>query len=159
MMCRVFVSAWLLIVSVPGATLAQGKTDSTLDKLVVEFEAAFNAKDAAQLASFYAEDAVLMPPNEPMVKGRTAIQAFWAKQFQQGISGIDLKPIESSIAGGQAFEAGTATVTMSGTNTPTGTGGRDNATDTGKYVVVYRRVGSDWKLAYDIFNSDSAPPK
>lgn len=29
-------------------------------------------------------------------------------------------------------------------------------TDTGKYVVVSRKVGNEWKAAADIFNSDLA---
>jgi hypothetical protein len=29
-----------------------------------------------------------------------------------------------------------------------------------KYLVVYKRVGSDWKIAFDIWNSDApATPK
>jgi hypothetical protein len=29
-----------------------------------------------------------------------------------------------------------------------------------KYLVVYKRVGGEWKIAYDIWNSDaSAPPE
>jgi hypothetical protein len=31
------------------------------------------------------------------------------------------------------------------------TGGAESA---GKYVVIYRRVGRAWKIAYDIFNND-----
>ncbi len=58
-----------------GVIHAQGKTDPTLNKLTAEFEAAFNSKDAAKVASLYAEDAVAMPPNRPMVKGRSAIEA------------------------------------------------------------------------------------
>ena len=45
-----------------GVGQSQGKTDPTLDKLAKEFMTAFNAKDAAKVASFYAEDAVVMPP-------------------------------------------------------------------------------------------------
>jgi ketosteroid isomerase-like protein len=47
---------------VTGVVHGQGKTDPTLNKLAAEFEAAFNAKDAAKIASFYAEDGVAMPP-------------------------------------------------------------------------------------------------
>jgi ketosteroid isomerase-like protein len=35
--------------------------------------AAFNAKDAAKVATFYTTDGVLMPPDESLVKGRAAI--------------------------------------------------------------------------------------
>jgi len=27
-----------------------------------------------------------------------------------------------------------------------------------KYMVVLERVGNDWKIAYDIWNSDTPPP-
>jgi hypothetical protein len=30
--------------------------------------------------------------------------------------------------------------------------------DRGKYVVVWRKVRGDWKVAADIFNSDGPPP-
>jgi uncharacterized protein (TIGR02246 family) len=126
----------------------QGKTDPILDKLAGEFEAAFKAKDAAKIASYYAEDAVLMPPNQPSVKGRTAIQAHYANEFKQGYTNLDLSPAESVISGERAFESGASSITL-----PNG------RIDRGKYLLVYKRVGADWKLAYDIFNSDSAPPK
>jgi hypothetical protein len=30
--------------------------------------------------------------------------------------------------------------------------------ETGKYVVVLKRTGGAWKVAYAIYNSDQAPP-
>jgi ketosteroid isomerase-like protein len=126
----------------------QGKTDPALDKLAKEFAVAFNAKDAARVGSFYAEDAVLMPPNGPMVKGRASIEAEWKRVLGQGVTNLQLRPMESIITGTQAFEAGTSTLTVKG-----------GAPQHGKYVVVYKRVGSEWKIAYDIFNDDQpAPP-
>lgn len=132
----------------PGRT--QGKTDPALDKLAKEFVAAFNAQDAAKVASFYADDAVVMPPNVPLVKGRTAIEAHFKRDFQQGVSNLQLRPLESTTTGGQAFEVGTSTITIK-----TGTG---TMTESGKYLTLFKRVGSDWKISYDIFNSDQAPP-
>jgi uncharacterized protein (TIGR02246 family) len=129
---------------------SQGKTDPALDKLGKEFMAAFNAQDAAKIASFYAEDAVLMPPDAPPAKGRAAIEAHFKKDFQQGASNLQLRPMESMTTGSQAFEAGTSTVTIkTGTTT---------MTDKGKYLTTFKRVGSDWKISYDIFNSDQAAP-
>jgi len=54
-----------------------------------------------------------MPPNEPMVKGRADIQARLQREFKEGVK-LQLTPTESSISGSQAFEAGTATVTLPG---------------------------------------------
>jgi ketosteroid isomerase-like protein len=55
--------------------------------------------------------------------------------------------MESAISGSQAYEAGTATITVGG--------GR---TENGKYVVVFKQVGGAWKIAYDINNTDQPSP-
>jgi uncharacterized protein (TIGR02246 family) len=131
-----------------GIVQSQGKTEPVLNKLAADFVAAHNAKDAAKIASLYAEDAVVMPPNEPVIKGRANIQARLQREFKDGVK-LQLTPTESTISGSQAYEAGTVTVTLPG--------GR---TEKEKYLVVYKRVGTDWKIAFDIWNSDTpASPK
>jgi uncharacterized protein (TIGR02246 family) len=125
----------------------QGKTDQALN-LAPEWAAAFNAKDAAKIASLYSEDAVLMPPNLPTVNGRANIEAHWKKEIQQGATNVQLKPIASALSGSQAFEVGISTMTLPG-----------GQTDRGKYLAVLKRVGNEWKIAYDIYNSDGPPQK
>ena len=125
----------------------QGKTDATLDKMAQEFAAAFNNRDAAKVASFYAEDGVLMPPNRPMVKGRANIEMDFKKAFAEGITSLQLRPTESAAAGNQAFEAGTLSFAMT-----------NGGAVTGKYLIVFKREGGIWKIAYDSFNSDQPPP-
>jgi uncharacterized protein (TIGR02246 family) len=132
---------------VTGMVQGQGKTDPTLNKLAAEFEAAFNAGDAAKVASMYAEDAVAMPPNEPMVKGRSAIEAALKKDMAKGKVTLKFSPFESAVVGDRAYEAGTTAVTLP-----------DGRTVNEKYVVLFRRVGNEWKIAYDIWNSDTPPP-
>ena len=151
-----------IVVVLASLARTQGKTDPTLDKLAQEFAAAFNAKDAAKVAAFYTEDAVLMPPNRPMVKGRANIEADYKRVFGEGVTNLQLRPMESVIAGTQAFEAGTSSVTVKGGGSSmllSGVGGSGAAvTEQGKYVVVYKRVGADWKIAYDSFSGDQPPP-
>jgi len=130
----------------------QQKTDPALDKLAVDFAAAFNAKDATKLAAFYADDGVVMPPDEPMVKGRPNIEVYYARGFvDQDVSQFTLMPMESAVAGGQAFEAGTSSLTHGRGSSLFRAGA---VTENGKYLVVYKRVGREWKIAYDIFNTD-----
>lgn len=129
-----------------GIVQGQGKTDPALNTLAAAWAAAFNAKDAAKIASLYADDAVVMPPNQPMVKGRANIEAHWKSEIQQGAANLQLTPVESAISGSQAFEAGTSTMTLPG-----------GQTEVGKYLVVLKRVGNDWKIAYDVYNSDAPP--
>ena len=106
------------------------------------------AKDAAGIAALYAEDGAVMPPNAPIGKGRTAIQQTWASMMQT--PGFDLtftpEQIVVSSSGDMALDRGSYSLTIA----PDGT----TQTDTGKYVVVWRKIGSEWKAAADIFNSD-----
>jgi len=137
---------------------AQGNTNPVLNKLAADFMIAFNARDATKVASFYAEDAVLMPPNATLIKGRAAIEAFFKSEFSIGVTGLKLTPIESVISGSIAFEAGTSVVTIGRRTAPTLTGA-GTTTDNGKYLTTFKRVGNEWKIAYDIFNSDQPKPK
>ena len=106
------------------------------------------AKDAEGIAELYAEDGAVMPPNAPIGKGRTAIQQTWASMM--ATPGFDLtfvpEQISVSSSGDMALDRGTYSLTVA----PGGTA----QTDTGKYVVVWRKIGREWKVAADIFNSD-----
>ena len=108
------------------------------------------AKDAAGIAALYAEDGAVMPPNAPIGKGRAAIQQTWASMMQT--PGFDLTFVPEQIivssSGDMALDRGTYRLKIA----PNGT----ETTDTGKYVVVWRKIGGEWKAAADIFNSDSA---
>jgi uncharacterized protein (TIGR02246 family) len=147
---RVVTVLALLVVAV--AVHGQPKTDPVLDKLATEFAAAMNAKNATLVASFYAADAVLMPADEQMVSGRSNIEAYYKRNFEEDTSNLVVTPLESAISGDQAFEAGTSALTH-GTGAAL-LGGRPAITERGKYLVVYKRIGNAWKIAYDIFNSN-----
>ena len=106
------------------------------------------AKDAAGIAQLYTEDGAVMPPNAPIGKGRDAIQKTWAGLL--AIPGFDLaimpEQVSVSSSGDMALDRGTYKLAVA----PDGKA----MTDTGKYVVVWRKVDGEWKAAADIFNSD-----
>jgi uncharacterized protein (TIGR02246 family) len=106
------------------------------------------AKDASGIAKMYAEDGAVMPPNAPIGKGRAAIQQAWASMMRT--PGFDLtfnpEQIVISSSGDMALDQGTYTLTVAPAGAP--------QTDTGKYVVVWRKIGGDWKAVADIFNSN-----
>ena len=142
--------ATMLATATAGTVVAQTRTNSTLNRLAAEFQAAYNRGDVEALASFYAEDAVLMPPNRPKTQGRTAIVATLRRNLGSDPATMLLTPVESAIAGDHAYEVGTRVMKW-----PSGT------TLVEKYARVYKLVGHEWKIAYFIWNSDSAegPPR
>lgn len=98
------------------------------------------AKNASAIAQLYGEDGALMPPNMPIAKGRSAIEETWASMMRT--PGFDLtfapEQILVSASGDMALDRGTYRLGES----------------SGKYVVVWRKVGGEWKVSADIFNSD-----
>ena len=127
---------------------ARGQTGSNeaQENLAVDFAKAFNAKDARKAASFYAEDAVLMPPNQPMLKGRANIEEFFGEWMAAGLTILKPESIESVVSGSHAFDVGTGTFILP-----------DGRTEITKHVVVLKRVGHGWKIVYDIWNSSTPP--
>ena len=108
-------------------------------------------RDAAAIAQNYTENGVLMPPGAPLAEGRPAIEQAWRGMMETPGFELTFEPttIIVSSAGDMAMDRGTYRFSSSG---PEG-----RVTDTGKYVVVWRNVGGQWKAAADIFNSDGTP--
>ena len=140
-MRRATLAAVLGLLAAPAA--AQDK--ATIEKLNDAFEAAFHKGDFAAIGTMYAEDAYLLPPGSELVKGRSNIQAFWAKAGE-AIGGLKLTTVDVKPLGTDAArEVGTFSL-MTKDQPPQQV--------SGKYVVVWQKIGSEWKLATDIWNSD-----
>src|SRR5215470_2495193 len=115
----------------------------SIDYVAVQLASAFNATDAVRLASLYTETATLMPPNERVVKGRIAIQA-WFQAALGRLGEIQIFPMRASILGGEAFQVGTFKITPKDGSSPRAF----------KYMLILNRVEAQWQIAYDIWNSD-----
>ena len=103
----------------------------------------FNKGDFAGVAALYTDDATAFPPGSGMVKGRAAIEAMWKNMAEQvtdpKLITLDVKALGPSAA----REIGTFSLKTKGPRPQE---------VTGKYLVVWEKVGSDWKLAADIWN-------
>ena len=106
---------------------------------------AYNAGEVDKIVALYTEDAYVLPPGSAMVEGRSAIEAFWRQAAQQmtdaKLTTVDVLPLGRSAG----REIGTVTLK---------TKSQPPQEVVGKYVVVWRKIGRDWKLATDIWNTD-----
>ena len=107
------------------------------------FEAAYNGGDLAALARLYAEDARVLPPDAPVVKGRDGARAVFEGARSMGIERVRIETEEVIPLGGEAaVEIGRgALVPAQGDEIRV------------KYAVVWRQEGGEWRLAVDIWNS------
>ena len=103
----------------------------------------FNKGDFAGVASLYTDDATAFPPGSAMVKGRAAVAAMWKSMVEKvsdpKVTTLEVKPLGPTAA----REIGTFSLR---------TKGEKPQEVVGKYVVVWEKVGNDWKLAADIWN-------
>jgi uncharacterized protein (TIGR02246 family) len=137
------------------ATSPAPRTDDerAIRALDTRIVAAMQARDAAAVTAFYAPDAQLFPPNQPVATGPAAIRSAWAEDFR--LPNIDLsfdpERIDVAASGDMASDVGRYRVSLDGPN------GR--ISDSGKYVVVWRKAGGEWKVMADIWNSDLPLPE
>ena len=110
------------------------------------FMDAFSRNDAADIAALYTEDAKLLPPGAPMMTGKQAVQSFWQAAMDMGITDAKLETVELESQGNLASEIGRFTLTIQ----------QESTKMEGKYVVVWKKEDEDWKLHFDIWNTDAA---
>ena len=103
----------------------------------------FNKGDFGGVASLYSEDATAFPPGSAMVKGRAAIAVMW-KDMAEQVSDPKLTTVDvKSLGPSAAREIGTFSLKSKGPKPQE---------ITGKYLVVWEKIGNEWKLAADIWN-------
>lgn len=135
---------------VAAASQSSKQNDASIIERADAYLKAVEAGDPRAVAGMFDDDAILMPPYQRLLRGRLAIQHFY-----EGWCHSPMKPasfsfdhLEATASGDSAYDVGTYKMTI-----PVRPG-RD-VNDTGKYTVILKRSGSDWKIAYLIFNSDS----
>lgn len=130
------------------ASIASTADEAAIRGQVARWLDLIKAKDAAAIAQMYTEDGALLPPNAPISKGRTAIEQTWAAMMNTPGFELTFAPEQIVLSGSadMALDRGTFRMVVA----PSGKA----QVDTGKYVVVWRKVGGEWKAAADIINSD-----
>lgn len=144
----------MLAVSVLGATWARAQSSGSaadVVKVADEYVKASLAGDVKAIVALYTDDALEMPPYQPLIKGKAAIEQYYTKEMSgpAKMKSFTLTHIESKTSGDIGYDVGTYSQTISDGQRP--------MSDTGKYTVIVKRVGGAWKVAYAIYNSDTRP--
>jgi len=113
-----------------------------------EWDKLFNARDVANLADQYAEDAVSMPYNYQTVTGKKAIRAEIEKFLEQNDARHETFPEEILTKDDWSIERARYITTY----TPKSGGNR--IVETGRHVMCRKKINGKWLIAWEIWNSD-----
>jgi ketosteroid isomerase-like protein len=130
-----------------GSPEAEARALTQLDDA---WSAAAGSKDVERIASFYADDAIAYPPNEPAAVGRAAAKRVWAAYFAEPTFRISWKTTHAEVAasGELGYTTGTYEDSFRGADGKT-------VTERGKYACVWKKQpDGSWKAIHDMWNAD-----
>jgi len=151
------VLSFALSCQTPAAPETLASDEATLKKLDDEWSRAAGAKDVEKTASYYSDDAAVLPPNSPVLMGKEAARNMWKTMMAAPGFGGGWKStkVEVSKSGDLAYIYGTYEMSE---NDASG----KPMTDKGKYLEVWKKqADGNWKCVADMFSSDlppAAPP-
>jgi ketosteroid isomerase-like protein len=124
---------------------ATGADEKGVRDADAEWSKVAGAKDLDKTVSFYADNAMVLPPNQPIVVSKAGIRNLW-QGFLESLADISWKTtrVEMAKSGDMGCLIGTYTMTM-----------KDGTKDTGKYCEVWKKqAAGKWKVETDMFSSD-----
>jgi uncharacterized protein (TIGR02246 family) len=117
-----------------------------LQQVTAAWEMAVNANNFDAVAATYTSDAILLPPNGPLVQGRENIKKFFV-EFPP-FKDMKLNLVEIDGRGDMAYVRGVYSMTI----TPPGI---DPIHEVGKYLEIRRKqANGSWLISRDMFSSD-----
>ena len=94
-------------------------------------------------------DALVLPPDGPMVKGREAIRQWLSSGFEGGVKSLQFESIALELDGDTASEVAIVTI---GSAAP----GGQSTTVVVKSLVVWKKSAGHWRLHRDMWNAAEA---
>ncbi len=118
-----------------------------------QWDRLFNSRDTSGLAALYAEDVISMPFNAPTIHGRQSLQADFEKFFAQNTARHETLVEEILTTEDWGIERARYVLTYS----PLSAGGE--VRETGRHVVCRKKTNGKWQIAWELWNTDTPPPK
>jgi len=124
------------------------KAKSVVENMDAKFSDAVRKGDSATMASEYADDAMVFPPNSEVVK-KEGIESFWGGLLRMGVK--DFRLTIDDVTGNADMLAETGRYEVLGVG--------NKSLDKGKYVVTWRNYNGNWKIFRDIWNTNMTAAK
>ncbi len=124
----------------------QNNFKEVASELNEKWDAAFNAKQAEQVAAMYDDTASVIPAGADQVTGKAAILGFWTNTIAQGIIDHKLELIEAVEAGELAFQRGLWSAAM------INEAGERQAFKGNVHLVYRRQADGGWKALTHVWN-------
>src|SRR5262245_18720159 len=116
--------------------------------VLVALMKADNASDLEAVLSLYAEDAALLPPNEPIMRGKAAIRERYTRMFASTRMTVRVEPEDDGVSGDLAFLRGRTVGTRVSTD------GQRSEDLANKFVMIFERRGGVWLIHSLTWNPD-----
>lgn len=117
------------------------------------FLAEHSYNDGTKLAEFYTNDAVLIPPDEPIVRGKKAIAAWYQRQFEKAapIENPKVTVEEIQVHGNFAFNRGVFIIKFAGESPD------KPIVQNLRFMTIWKKLPDGyWKFYRDIWNTDAS---
>jgi ketosteroid isomerase-like protein len=109
-----------------------------LQRVLTDYEKAWQAKDADALSKLFAEDGFVLSSNNPPIRGRDSIRKFYANAG----GGLSLRALAFATEGSVGYVIG-------------GYAGAKGEPDTGKFTLTLKKVGDKWMIMSDMDNGNA----
>jgi ketosteroid isomerase-like protein len=153
------ITFYTIALSTVFMVLAQFQSEDSLQmaevKLAIKqsnklYNEGFKSHNASLVTERYCSDGKIMAPNSPEIATAEGRMGFFEGGYAHGIRGVNFTTTAIyGLHGKLANEEGLYELFN----------GKGQTMEKGKYMVVWKKTQSGWKMYRDIFNSDGAPLK
>ncbi len=143
------VAPWIAAIALAGLAACNGAgAPEDFPQAVADgWAGAFNSGDVAGLALMYSDDAEVLPPDQPIVAGHEAIEAFW-QTFNPGQVRIEVSEVDTERLGSYWFREGSYIAIFPDEGEPR----------VGKFIELWKKVDANWYLYRHMWSSNAPQP-
>lgn len=146
---KTIITLVLLFVVQFGAGQTYSGNQKDIDQIlenIKDFSSYVNSSNYAMIGSSYTKDAKIFPQKGDIIVGVKDILKYWHLPEGVKTNNHKITPVEITVVGDTAYDHGYYEGTTLKAN-------GEESSWKGKYVIVWKRVGTEWKIYLDIWNS------